>query len=100
MVLVGGFGAHQLDFRLGVPVGGNGSGLAGRGAGHGAIVRTQKGSSAVGPMAAIAEGVRLRFALQTAFIPPGKLGFAVSPEVQLGPDPMVLVIKRQAGSPV
>ena len=38
MVLVGGFGAYQLDFRLGVPVGGNGFCLAGRGAGHGAFL--------------------------------------------------------------
>ena len=50
-------------------------------------------------MTGITEVVQRRFALQAALLPQGKVGLAVGPEVQLGPDPLVAVIKRQTGSP-
>ena len=71
MVLVGGLGAHQLDFRLGVPVGGNSFGLAGRGRGRGACLGARTNISPLGPMAGIAEVVRLGFALEAAAYPAG-----------------------------
>ena len=51
-------------------------------------------------MAGIAEVVRRRFALQSALIPQGKVGLAIGPEVQLSPDPLVPVIKRQMRRPL
>ena len=100
MVLVGGFGAHQLDFRLSVPFGGNGFCWAGWGTGQSAPLGDETGSSRRLLVGGIVGWFRLLLGLQAALIPQSKFGLAVGPEVQLGPDPLVLVIKRQVGRPL
>ena len=45
MVLVGGFGAHKLDFRLSVPLGGNVFCWTGWGTGQSAYLGAETGSS-------------------------------------------------------
>ena len=100
MVLVGGFGAHQLDFRLSVPVGGNGFCWAGWGTGQSAYLGAETGSSRRPLVGGIVGWFRLLLGLQAALIPQSKFGLAVGPEAQLGPNPLVPVIKRQAGSPL
>ena len=100
MVLVGGFRAHQLDFRLSVLVGGNGFCWADWGTGQSAYLGAGTGSSRRPLKGGIVGWFRLLLGLQAALIPLSKFGLAVGPEVQLGPDPLVLVIKRQVGRPL
>ena len=100
MVLVGGFGAHELDFSLSVPLGGNGFCRAGWGTGQSACLGAETGSSRRPLVGGIVGWFRLLLGLHAVLIPQSKFGLAVGPEVQLGPDPLLLVIKRQAGSPL
>jgi hypothetical protein len=51
-------------------------------------------------MAEIARGVGLLFPLETEFVPQSKIGLAVRPKVKLGPEPFLLVIKGEMGSPL
>ena len=98
MILVGGLGAHQLHFRLSFPVRGNGFAWAGRRTGQSAC-SAETGSYLWPLRGGIVGWFRLLWGLQAALISQGKFGLAVGPKVQLGPDPLVSVIKRQIGSP-
>ena len=95
MVFVGVFETHELDFNLSFPGWGNGFGWAGWGIGQSAYPGAEIGSSRRPLVGGIIEWFRLLLGLHTALIPQSKFGLAVRPEVQLGPDPLVPVIKRQ-----
>ena len=100
MVFVGLFEAHELNLSLSLRGRGNRFCRAGWWTGQSACLGAEIGSSRRPLVGRIVGGVRLLLGLLAALIPQSKFGLAVRPEVQLGPDPLVLVIKRQAGSPL
>ena len=98
MVLIRALEAYETGFRLSVWGWRNGLGRAGRWAGHGAFLGVENRSFPGLPMPEIIQGICLGFALEVVLIPYDKMRLAVGPEVQLGPEPLVPIIKRQAGS--
>lgn len=100
MVFVGVFETHKLNLSLNLPVRGNGFCWAGWGIGPSAYLGAEVGSSRRPLVSGIIGWFRLPLGLHTALIPQSKFGLAVGAKVQLGPDPLVLVIKRQAGNPL